>query len=119
MNDIKIKSIFDQAEEYFSAAQKELFKPEEDVVHYMVCKGAFKSIHSYLNWYLHLHEIKASDSTSMAELTNHCRQLDNKFNELNLDLLYNAHEEEDLWMNMATAQEFMDLAMKTRELVKS
>ncbi len=112
-----IKTTLEQADEYFNSAQEELFKPEEDIVHYMVCKGAYKAIQNYLIGYLLNHDLTLEPRATLQELLQLSRNIDARFNDLNLDLLYNAHEEEDVWMDYGTAREFMNLAIQTKELI--
>ena len=115
----KAKTPFEQAEEFFHSAQEELYKPEEDVVHYMVCRSAYKAVQNYLVAYLTSKKIATNPTMTLENLLGMCRQADQSFNDLKLDLLYNAHEEEDVWMDMGTAQEFMDLAIRTKALVNN
>ena len=112
-----IKTTLEQADEYFHAAQEELFKPEEDVVHYMVCKGAYRAIYNYLTSYLLIHDLTLDPKVTLKELLELCKNIDKKFNDLNLDLLYHAHDDEDVWRDLGIAQQFMDLATQTKKLV--
>ena len=113
----QLKNPVEQAEEFFQTAQEELYKPEEDVVRYMVCKSAFNAVLKYLTAYLQERSIPIGQEETLESILELCRKDDPKFNNLALELLYNAHEEEDVWMDMATAQEFMDLAIATRKMV--
>jgi HEPN domain-containing protein len=106
-----------QAEEMFKHAHEELARPEEDVVPYSVCRNAFKSVNNYLSGYLLKHGIDIHASMSLDDLLNRCREIDSKFNDLNLDSFYNSSEPEDVWMDMETVKEFIDLASKTRQMV--
>lgn len=113
----QVKTPLQQAEEFLQIAQEELYKPEEDVVRYMVCRSAYKAVQNYLTAYLVKQNIKTNPTMTIENLLDLCRKSNPIFNDLKLDLLYNAHEEEDVWMDMGTAQEFMDLASKTKVLV--
>jgi HEPN domain-containing protein len=117
MYEQKAQTVIDQAEKMFKNAHEELARPEEDVVPYSVCRNAFKSVNNYLSGYLLKHGIDIHASMSLDMLLNHCREIDPKFNELNLDPLYSSSEPEDVWMDMETVKEFIELASKTREMV--
>ncbi len=84
MYDQKIKSTLDQAAELFDAAKEELCRPEEDVVPYMVCNNAYRSVTKYLNGYLLKNGIEIHHSMSLQVLLNLCRDVDPKFNDLDL-----------------------------------
>lgn len=117
MQDERIKTTLEHAEEYFNAAQEGLYKPEEDVVHYTVCRNAFKAVESYLTSYLIQHGKDIHSSMSIEEMIERCRGIDPKFNNLDLAPLFSSSIPEDTYMDMKTATEFMDLAKKTRETV--
>ena len=114
----QVKTPLEQAEEFFNSAREELYKPEEDVVHYMVCRSAYKAVQNYLIAYLTMQKVKTNPTMTLESLLGLCRESSNDFNNLKLDLLYNAHEQEDVWMDLGTAQEFMDLAIQTKALVE-
>ena len=115
----KAQTAIIQAEEMYRNAQEELARPEEDVVPYSVCRNAFKSVNKYLSGYLMKHGVDIHASMSLDVLLNNCREIDPKFNSLNLDPLYSSSEPEDVWMDMDTVKEFIELASKTREMVNS
>lgn len=117
MLDQQVKTTFEQAEEIYNNAQQELYKPEEDVVHYMVCHGAFKATYKYLKGYLLNHKVEVADKAPLETLIGQCRKIDPKFLALNLEKFYNATEEEDVWMDIGTAQEFLQMAADTRTLI--
>lgn len=117
MHNQKVKTTLDQADELFMTAQEELSRPEEDVVPYMVCRNAFKSVNKYLTGFLLKHGMEIHASMSLEVLLDRCREIDPRFNSLNLDPLYSTSEQEDVWMDMDTVKEFIGLATLTREMV--
>ena len=117
MYEQKAQTALIQADELFKNAQEELTRPEEDVVPYSVCRNAFKSVNKYLSVYLLRHGIDIHASMSLDVLLNRCREIDPKFGDLNLDPLYSTSEPEDVWMDMDTVKEFIDLASQTRSMV--
>lgn len=117
MNDLKTKSVLEQADELFHSATEELCRPEEDVVPYMVCSSAYKSVNKYLTGFLLQNDIEIHNSMSMDVLLKLCRDIDPRFKDLNLDPLLQNTEDEKVWTNMGTVRQFIDLATKTRMLV--
>jgi hypothetical protein len=113
-----IKTIIEQGEEYYHSAQEELFKPEEDVVHYMVCRSAYKATHKFLTGFLMQKGTQINSKLSLEELLKMCRKINPKFNALKLDPFFHATEEEDVWMNLGTAKDFLGMATETRKLVQ-
>lgn len=113
----EVKTVLDQANELFDTAREELFKPEEDVVHYMVCQNAFKSVQRYLTAFLLKNGIDLPDTVSLEVLLNRCREIDNAFNHLDLRPLLHASDEDDVWVDIETAKEFLELAAQARKIV--
>ncbi|MFC4870933.1 hypothetical protein [Negadavirga shengliensis] len=119
MKDIKPQKTLDEAEELFDLAKEELCRPEEDVVHYMVCSNSYKAISKYLAGFLMKNILKNQTSLSIEDLLRQCREVDPEFKKLDLAPLTHQKNPEDVWMNMDTAREFMMLAEKTRALVNA
>ena len=117
MPDQEVKTIWEQADQLYHNAQQELFKPEEDVVNYAVCYGAFKAAYKYLYGYLLSNGVTLTDKPSLESLMEQCRKIEPRFRDLNLEKFYHATEEEDVWMSVGTAQEFMDMASQTKKMV--
>ena len=117
MYEEKVKSTIDQADELLDMAKEAMCKPEEDVVPYMVCSNAYKSVRKYLTGFLMNHGVEIHTSMSIETLINLCRDVDKRFKDLNLEPLYHLNDPEDVWMNMDTVNDYLDLATKTREMV--
>lgn len=117
MNDPKAQTTLNQADELFDCAKEELARPEEDVVGYLVCHNAFKSVERYLTAYLMEHGRAIYSSMSIEEMMAECRAIDIKFNDLNLDALFKTKLNEDVYMDMSTVNHFITLAEQTRWLV--
>ncbi|SDA38975.1 HEPN domain-containing protein [Algoriphagus alkaliphilus] len=108
------KPILAEADILLEKAKEELCRPDEDVVKYMVCKHAYKAIEKYMAGFLVKNGVRIHNSLSINDLLHQCRSIDPDFKKLNLDPLTRAGYPEDLWMNMKTANEFIDLAEQTR-----
>lgn len=117
MNELKSQSTLSEAEEMLNTAQEELCRPEEDVVHYNVCKHAYKAIEKYMTAYLIQHGVHIQNSTSIKELLNQCRNIDPNFKDLDLNPLMDAEHVDRLMVNLHTALEFIKIAKQTRSLV--
>lgn len=108
------QSILSEADVLLNTAKEELCRPDEDVVHYMVCKHAYKAIEKYMAGFLVKNGVRIHNSTSIGDLLGQCRTIDPGFKKLNLDPLTRAGDPQDLWMNNKTANEFIHLAEQTR-----
>ncbi len=117
MFDQKVKNTVDQADELFNAAKEELCRPEEDVVPYLVCRNAYKSVDKYLTAYLMHHGIEIHNSMTIDKLQNMCAEVNPKFADLDLQAMLHTDDPEDIWVNMETVRKFIDLATQTRQLV--
>lgn len=76
--------LFDDAIEKLNEASEELFRPEEDVVTFAVCKNAQLAIENYLKGFLLNHDIDPSDFKTVESLYKRCRSINNKFQEIDL-----------------------------------
>ncbi len=108
------QSILSEADVLLLKAKEELCRPDEDVVHYMVCKHAYKAIEKYLAGFLLKNGVRIHNSTSISDLLGQCRTIDPDFRKLDLNLLTRAGDPQDLWMNKNTANEFIHLAEVTK-----
>ncbi|WP_158857455.1 HEPN domain-containing protein [Lunatibacter salilacus] len=117
MHSTKFQSTLSEADEMLHQAKEELCRPEEDVVHYNVCKHAYKAIEKYMTGYLIHHGVHILHSNHIKDLLGQCRKIDKKFNDLNFDQVISAEDPEKLMMNLHTAQTFIFLAEKTRGFV--
>lgn len=80
----KAKKHFENAEEQLKIANEELFKPEEDVVSYLVCKNSQYAIENYLKGYLSQRGFETHENETMEGLLNRCKSLDSLFNQIDL-----------------------------------
>jgi hypothetical protein len=85
--DEKAKNHFNKAQENLKGANEELFKPEEDVVSYLVCKNSQIAIINFLKGYLTLRGFETHQNETIESLLNRCRSLDNKFNQIDLNTI--------------------------------
>ena len=76
--------LFEEAIDKLKEANQELFRPEEDVVTYRVCKNSQNAIENYLKGYLLQKGIDPSPYTTVNSLFNQCKIIDKKFESIDL-----------------------------------
>ncbi len=84
---MKAKDHFKIAKENLKNANDELFKPEEDVVSYLVCKNSQFAIENYLKGYLTLRGFETNENETLDSLLDRCKLLDNKFNNVDINTI--------------------------------
>lgn len=85
--DEKAKDHFEKAQNHLKGANYELFKPEEDVVSYLVCKNSQSAIENYLKGYLNGRGFETNENETIQNLLNRCKSLDNKFNRVDISTI--------------------------------
>jgi len=115
-----INNILLEATGYLEAAQEEWCRPEEDVVSYMVCLGAYKSVEKYLSAYLFKRGHERSEMEPLEIRLKACCSQSPAFNDLNLEPLFygNAHHTDTAWVDFETMKVYLNLAKQTRALVE-
>ena len=78
------KTLFDEAAFKLNQANQELYRPEEDVVTYLVCQNAHIAIENYLKGFLMLNDIDTTNLNTVDALYEQCKSVNNKFEEVNL-----------------------------------
>ena len=78
---------FDLAKNKLKIANEELFKPEEDVVSYLVCKNSQYAIEAYLKGYLNHRGFETHDKETLEGLYERCISLDTKFNKIEIGVI--------------------------------
>jgi HEPN domain-containing protein len=76
---------FEIAIEKMKEANRELYRPEEDVVSYMVCKNAQIAVQNYLRGYLLRSGIQTKKEDTLDDLYRQCLELNGNFKEVNLN----------------------------------
>lgn len=80
----KSREFFKEGYARLSEANRELYKPEEDVVSYLVCKNAQHAVESYLKGYLLKNGVDVADYNTIDSLYQACRKINPRFEEVNL-----------------------------------
>ncbi len=75
---------FINAAQKLNQANKELFKPEEDIVTYLVCKNSQYAIENYLKGYLLKNEVVITNDETIESLYNKCKKINKNFEKVSL-----------------------------------
>lgn len=76
------EAFFKEASKKLNEAKNELFKPNEDIIGYSICKNAQISIENYLKGYLVKNDIKIELNDTIGSLYNKCIAFDENFKEI-------------------------------------
>jgi HEPN domain-containing protein len=75
---------FKEAISKMKQASSELYRPEEDVVSYLVCKNAQSAIESFLKGYLIKNGIETEENETIDEMYARCKKINSRFEKVNL-----------------------------------
>lgn len=75
---------FKEANSKMKQASNELYRPEEDVVSYLVCKNAQSAIQSFLKGYLVKNGIETEENATINEMYGRCIKINQRFEKVNL-----------------------------------
>ena len=75
---------FLNAAQKFDQANKELFKPEEDIVTYLVCKNSQYAIENYLKGYLLKNDVNPTEYKTISSLYEQCKTINKNFEKVEL-----------------------------------
>ncbi len=81
---MKASELFNDAVEKLNEASEELFRPEEDVVAFTVCKNAQFAIENYLKGFLLQNEIDPSNYKTIDSLNQKCKMINKNFEKVDL-----------------------------------
>lgn len=87
MNSTEIKTIIEQGDQFLDLAQKELNRPAEDVVSYMVCRSVRASISNYLKGFLLKNKANFNEDETIDVLLEKSQTLDSNFKNIDLSPL--------------------------------
>jgi len=85
--DSKAQEHFSEGKRKLQEANRELYKPMEDVVSFVVCRNTLSAIENYLKGYLELRGFETKSGESIEELMERCRSLNKKFREINIETI--------------------------------
>ena len=79
MQELKVTTHQSAAEKYLQVAQNEMFKAEEDVVPFMICKNAHLSISHFLKGFLINKGDTVEEGATIDDLIEKCKLYNSKF----------------------------------------
>lgn len=79
--------LFDDATTKLNTAREELYRPEEDVVFYLVDKNSQQAIEKFLMGFLIQHKVDTTDFKSLDSLYKACKIIDNRFSSIDITKL--------------------------------
>jgi len=99
MND-KAKKLFDDAIEKLNEANEELFRPEEDIVSYVVCKNSQFAVENYLKGFLLQNGVDPINFKTIDSLYEKCKSINKNFEKVNLsDFECKSHKMDSRYCN--------------------
>ena len=82
--EITANTLFDEAIKKLDQANQELYRPEEDVVAFLVCQNAHVAIENFLKGYLLLNNIDISNYDTIESLYEQCKTINKNFEDIDL-----------------------------------
>ena len=99
----RAKKLYEEAVQKLKDANKELCRPEEDVVAQLVCSNAQHAIQNYLKGFLIEKGVDITDDDSIDGLYQQCKAINNNFEEVQLSgFNCKAHKDESRFCNEST-----------------
>ena len=80
----KATKFFAKATQKLNEANKELFKPEEDIVTYLVCKNSQYAVENYLKGYLLNNGVEPNENDTIDSLYEQCKKVNKGFKKVDL-----------------------------------
>ena len=96
----KAKKLFEEAVDKLNKANKELYRPEEDIVSYSVCKNSQRAIENYLKGYLLKSGIDPTSFKTIKSLYDQCVKVNKNFEKIDLsDFECKSFNTDDVYCN--------------------
>jgi len=121
----KANELFNHASKKLNEASNELYKPEEDVVTFAVCKNSQIVIEDYLKGFLYDNGTDPSPFKTIESLYQQCKIVNSKFEKINLSKLNcKVHEIDSRYCNeiskVSTCYELadnLDTFLRTEKII--
>lgn len=108
--------LVNEADQLLNRAIEELERSEEDVTAYLVCHNSRQSIINYLAAYLIKNGTDIKEPATMGSLMNQCRNLDGRFDLIDISQIDCRHEaeSEEYCLNVEKVSDCLRIAKQTR-----
>ncbi|NCP45163.1 MAG: hypothetical protein COW67_08605 [Flavobacteriales bacterium CG18_big_fil_WC_8_21_14_2_50_32_9] len=83
----KATKLFDDAAAKLNQAKEEIFRPQEDLVSFVVCKNSQFAIENFLKGYLMNNNVDPSKYNTLDLLLSKCKKINKKFESISLSPL--------------------------------
>ena len=83
--DERASKMYDEAVRLLKDAGEELYRPEEDVVSFLVCKNSQYAIQNFLRGYLLQHGFETEGEETVQSLYERCKAINKNFEKINLE----------------------------------
>ena len=83
--DERATKMYDEAVRLLKDAGEELYRPEEDVVSFLVCKNSQFAIQNFLRGYLLQHGFETESEETVKSLYERCKTINKNFEKINLE----------------------------------
>jgi len=80
----KANKLFKDAVKKLNEANEELFRPEEDIVSFVVCKNSQLAVESFLKGFLLQNEINPAPYKTIDDLYDQCKAINKNFEKISL-----------------------------------
>ncbi len=110
--------LIQEADKLVEFASHEIERAEEDVATHAVCFNARQSIVNYLSSYLQKHGSELPEPVTMAGLLDKCRDIDGRFNLIDISDIGCKHDAEDeaYCMDVKKVADCLRIAKQTRAI---
>ena len=116
-----IDILIQEADQLLNSAINEISRSEEDVTTFMVCQNSRQSIINYLASYLIKNDVSLKEPVTLASLLSQCRDLDGRFDLIDISQIFCRHDEEDeeYCLNVQKVNSCLNVAKQTRVIALS
>lgn len=111
--------LFTTAKELLATAEHEQERSEEDVVTHLICTHSRLSLSNFLAGFLIRRQISVHHPVSLVSLLEQCKQVDSRFDQLNLNDIHcrNERHDNDYCLDHHQVDACLRVAQQARDIV--
>ena len=122
MKNPEVEKLLHEANYLLSAAKKEIERPDEDAVTYLICQSAKRTISNLLCSYLKMQNVEPDDSLNLPRLLEQCKGIDPSFSTVKLEELdrcdkSGSHDTSVYCLGYGHVKECLQVADDTKHIV--